>query len=136
MPPSQSILGLLLRTLLADIRRIAAWFRPSPPLNGRIEHTEPNPGWDELVLGIIDDPELSMRLLSLRGQVTLGTIGAVATAFGEIANGAILHVDVTDADFPDPLALIHLERLVDQLEDRRVRIRIVGLSPSLLGPVD
>jgi hypothetical protein len=136
MPRSPSIFGLLLRTLLADIRRIAAWFHPGPALNTRIEHTEPNPGWDELVLGIIDDPELSMRLLSLRGQVTMGTIGAIATAFGEIAPGAILHVDLTDAEFPDPIAFIHLERLVDQLEDRRVNIRMVGLRPTLLGPVD
>jgi hypothetical protein len=136
MPPSQSILGLLLRTLLSDIRRIAAWVRPGRPINGRIEHTEPTQGWDELVLGIIDDPELSMRLLSVRGQITMGTIGAVATAFGEIGTGAILHVDVTDAEFPDPIAFAHLERLVDQLEDRRVNIRMVGLSPTLLGPVD
>jgi hypothetical protein len=128
--------AFILRSLRADIRRIVSWFRPAPPLSWHVERTERRSGWDELVVGIIDDPELSMRLMSLRGQITMGTIDAVETAFDEVVDGAILHVDVTDAEFSDPLAFLHIERLVDQLEDRRVRIRMVGLNPTAIGPVD
>lgn len=136
MPRSRSPLAFVLQAVVADIRRIFAWFRPVRTLQWRIEHAEQSSDWDELIVGIIDDPELSMRLVSLRGHITVGTIDAVGKALGEVADGAILHVDVTDAEFSDPIALLELERIVDQLEDRRVRIRMVGLSPSVTGSVD
>ena len=136
MPPSQSIIGHILQTIHAGLRRVLGWTRRSRPFGGRIEYTERAATWDNLVIGIIDDPELSMRLMSLRGQISATTINPLATAFAEVRDGAILHVDVTDAVFADSLAFAEVERLIDDLEDRRVRLRMVGLRPSMSGPVD
>jgi len=136
MPPSQSIIGHILQTIHAGLRRVLGWASPSRPLGGRIEFTERPATSDNLVIGIIDDPELSMRLMSLRGLISASTISPLATAFAEVRDGAILHVDVTDAVFTDSLALAEVERLIDDLEDRRVRLRMVGLRPSMSGPVD
>ena len=76
-----------------------------------------------------------MRLMGLRGLINAPTISPLAMAFAEVRDGAILHLDVTDAMFADSLVFAELERLIDDLEDRGVRLRMVGFARPF-GPVD
>jgi hypothetical protein len=115
------------RLLLAGWRRRASW-----DFGGSVTRSS-DAG---LVIGIIDDPELSMRLLSVRGRVTASSFEAVARALDEIRDHDMLHLDMTDAAFSDQVVVRAVGRLLDELEDRQVRIRIVGLDALLSGPVD
>lgn len=91
---------------------------------------------DGLVIGSVADPELDMSLMSVRGTVTSLQLDALESAMRSIDDGTILHLDLTDAVFPDPSAFTEFESLVDALEDRGVRIRIVGLRPVVPAPQD
>jgi hypothetical protein len=81
-----------------------------------------------LVLGVVDDPELAMRLLSVRGRLASASLDVLAAAFGELGTGSRLHLDLTDVEFTDRSVLTGLAGLLDELDDRRVRLRIVGLG--------
>jgi anti-anti-sigma regulatory factor len=89
-----------------------------------------------LVVGVIDDPELAMRLLSVRGAVNATSLEALATAFSEVRDCSRLYVDLTDAEFSDPSVTSSLAGLLDELDDRRVHLRIVGLGRLAAMPVD
>lgn len=82
-----------------------------------------------LVLNVVDDPTAQMRLIGVRGYVIADTVGPLAEAFAAVPNGTSLHLDLTDAILAGPTVLEHVEMLIDQLERRHVRIRIVGLDP-------
>ena len=125
IPPSQTPPG----AINAGWRRLKSTLRPSR-FEGRITYaTQPSASaHTPLVLGVIDDPERPMRLLSVRGGLTAGSIAALANAFAEVPDCAMLHLDLTDVEFADPSVVARLGALVDTLEDRTVRIRIVGLG--------
>jgi len=131
--PSQSVP----RTIAAGWRRLMAMLRPAR-FAGQITYTaEPSgPAASGLVLGVIDDPELAMRLLSVRGRVTQTSLHTLAAAFDEVADGARLHLDLTDAEFSERPVVSGLASLLDELDDRRVRLRIVGLGRLASIPVD
>jgi hypothetical protein len=119
----------ILATLAAGLERLLLALRPARP-RGRIRSTQPTatPSDPGVVIGVIDDPELSIRLLSVRGRVTSGSMYVLDDAFREVRNNAMLHVDLTDADFTDAASLTTLAGLLDHLEQRGVRLRIVGLG--------
>ena len=125
------------RPMLTGWRRLWAALRPAK-LGSRITYAETSTAAAEntLVLGVIDDPELAMRLLSVRGSVSATSLEALASAFGEVGDGSRLHVDLTDAEFSDPSVTSALAGLLDELDDRRVRLRIVGLGRLAAMPVD
>jgi hypothetical protein len=110
-------------------RRVKAMFRPGR-FEGRITYgAEPAPQVVErLVLGVIDDPDRSMRLLSVRGSLTPVSITALADAVSEIPGHAMLHLDLTDVEFTNAAVIARLGAMLDALEERGVRIRIVGLG--------
>jgi hypothetical protein len=83
------------------------------------------------VIGTIADPELDMYLMGLRGAVTLHELRALDTELRAFERDTVLHLDLTDAEFPDPVAYAEFEALIESLEYRRVRIRIVGLRPPV-----
>lgn len=82
-----------------------------------------------LVVTAIDDPGSDLRLLGLRGHLTLETVDVLAEAFAAVPDGSSLHIDVTDAAIAGAAVIDRCELLIDELESRRVRIRIVGLDP-------
>ncbi len=82
-----------------------------------------------LTVNVVDDPRGTMRLLGVRGPLVPDTISALAAALDDVPDGMSLHLDVSDATITSPAAIEQVEHLVDQLEQRRVRIRIVGLDP-------
>jgi hypothetical protein len=119
----------ILATLAVGLERLLAALRRRRPRAG-IPSTEPTGAPSDLgvVIGVIDDPELSIRLLSVRGRLTTGSMYVLDDAFHEVRNNAMLHVDLTDADFTDAASLTALAGLLDRLEERGVRLRIVGLG--------
>ena len=124
-------------TIPTGWRRLLATLRPAR-FSGRITYgAEPSvPAESGLVVGVIDDPELAMRLLSVRGPVTQASLDTLATAFDEVADGSRLHLDLTDAEFSERPVVSSLAGLLDELDDRRVRLRIVGLGRLASIPVD
>lgn len=119
----------IIATIAAGLERLLAVLRRRRPRAG-IPSTEPTGAPSDLgvVIGVIDDPELSIRLLSVRGRLTTGSMYVLDDAFHEVRNNAMLHVDLTDADFTDAASLTALAGLLDRLEERGVRLRIVGLG--------
>lgn len=82
-----------------------------------------------LIVNVVDDPKGTMQLIGVRGPLTLDTVGTLAAALFAVRDGLALHLDVSDASISGPAVVEQIEQLVDQLELRRVRIRIVGLDP-------
>lgn len=91
---------------------------------------------DGLVIGVIDDPDVPMRLLSVRGWVTADNIERIAVAMREVHDFAVLHLDVTDAVFRRLAVVQQLGTLLEELEDRHVRVRLVGLHAVPVRPAD
>jgi hypothetical protein len=90
-----------------------------------------------LVVTAVQDPSAELRLLGLRGQLTLDTVDVLAEALATVPDGSALHIDVTDVAIGGAAVIDRCELLIDELELRRVRIRIVGLDPrhpALAGP--
>jgi hypothetical protein len=119
----------VLSTIAAGWRHLRVMFRPDH-IGGPITSADPPaaPPPPALVLGVIDDPERLFRLLSVRGALTADSITSLADAFAEVPNCAMLHLDLTDAALADASVIARLGALIDALEDRTVRIRIVGLG--------
>jgi ABC-type transporter Mla MlaB component len=119
----------IIATLAVGLERLLAALRPARQ-RGRIGRTQltATPSEPGVVIGVIDDPELSIRLLSVRGRLTTRSMYVLDDAFHEVRNNAMLHVDLTDADFTDAASLTALADLLDRLEERGVRLRIVGLG--------
>ena len=127
----------VLRTIAAGWRRVLVMVRPQR-FGGQITYgDQPSaPTEHGLVIGVIDDPELAMRLLSVRGGVNPTSLDALASAFDEVRDGSRLHLDLTDAEFSDRSVLSALAELLDALDDRRVHLRTVGLGRLATLPVD
>ena len=130
-----STLGSMRAAARRHLRRLlpTGWRRSAPQDFGGSVTRSSDAG---LVIGVVDDPELSMRLLSVRGRVTAGSFEALARALDEIRTHDMLHLDMTDAAFSDQVVVRAVGRLLDELEDRQVHIRMVGLDALLSGPVD
>jgi len=128
---------LVVSTIAAGWRRVWALLRPTR-FEGRITYSDvPSaPAGPALVVSVIDDPELAMRLLSVRGGVNPTSLEALANAFDEVRDGSRLHLDLTDAEFSDRSVLSGLAELLDALDDRRVHLRTVGLGRLATLPVD
>lgn len=82
-----------------------------------------------LVVTAIQDPTGDLQLLGLRGQLTLDTVAVLAEALATVPDGSGVHIDVTDVAIGGAAVIDRCELLIDELEARRVRIRIVGLDP-------
>jgi hypothetical protein len=83
-----------------------------------------------LGIGVCSDPETTMQLMGLRGRLDGSTISSLAIAFSGVPDGISLHLDVTDVTIAEPGVITHLERLIDHLEQRYVRLRVVGFDPG------
>jgi hypothetical protein len=123
-PLSQRAAHVLTHWALTGLRRARQLDRQSPRPFG-------------LVVTTVQDPSAELRLLGLRGQLTLDTVDVLAEALGMVPDGSALHIDVTHAAIGGAAVIDRCELLIDELELRRVRIRIVGLDPrhpALAGP--
>ena len=116
------------RRLLGDVRRIVRTIGTSVRRASRHADRPSSPG---LSIGTIADPELDMYLVSVRGAVTWEELRTLESELRSFERDTILHLDVTDADFSGPAAYTGFEALIESLEHRRVRIRIVGLRPPV-----
>lgn len=119
-PLRRPIVRRQLRRVLRVVRRLELHIE---------RHVVPPVNSDRLAVSVVDDPTGRMRLIGVRGPVNVETVVRLATVLDAVEPGSRLHLDLTDATIAGPLALEHVERLVDRLELRGVRIRIVGLDP-------
>ena len=128
----------LVRSVAAGIRRVLEALPSRARVSGRIEYASPTKSMfdGDVVIGIIHDPERTMRLVSVRGRVTSGNFESLATALEEIDDGSTVHLDLTDAEFASAITFARFGRMLDALEDRYVKIRTVGLQPIPLDAVD
>lgn len=91
----------------------------------------------------IDDPRGSMRLVAVRGELNHQAICSLTARLEDLGAGDSLHLDLSDATFGGSgtprdgeligAAIERLEVMVEELEVRGVRVRIVGLDPNLPG---
>jgi anti-anti-sigma regulatory factor len=81
-------------------------------------------------VGVVHDPHTSMRIISVTGVLTSAALPTVAAAFAEVVDGAPLHLDLTGTLVDDALVLRRTELLIDELEQRRVKLHIVGIDPQ------
>src|SRR5262245_20301441 len=114
MNPSASLLRSVLHSMFAWLKPSLGIFGAQRRLGSRIEYASPAPRQDDadLVVGIIDDPELAMRLVSVRGELTSRTLGSLAGALQEVESESMLHLDMTDTAFTDPYAFSSLAGLL------------------------
>jgi hypothetical protein len=82
-----------------------------------------------LHVAISRDPCAPIQVMGVQGLVNSTTIGALAIAFASIEDHCALHVDLTSANVESSEVLRALESLVDVLERRGVRLRVVGFDP-------
>jgi len=82
-----------------------------------------------LHVAISRDPFSAMHVMGVQGLVNATTIETLATAFASIEDHGALHLDVTNASVEHSDVLRALESLVEMLERRGVRLRVVGFDP-------
>jgi hypothetical protein len=128
----------VVRTMGAGLRRLLGALPVRGRVSGHIEYTSPTRTMfdGDVVIGIVHDPECTMRLVSVRGRVTSGNFASVAAALEEIDDAGTVHLDLTDAEFASAITCARFGRMLDALEDRCVKIRIVGLHAIPLDSVD
>lgn len=128
MQPSQPLSSraaqLLAQVTLASLRRAERMVARKALALDEASHPR-----SRLIVNVVDDPRGTMQLIGVRGPLTPETVGTLAEALFAVRDGMSLHLDVSDASISGPAVVEQVEQLVDQLELRRVRIRIVGLDP-------
>ena len=67
--------------------------------------------------------------MGVHGLLNGTTIDTLAAAFASIEDHGGLHLDITNANIEDSEVLRALESLVELLERRGVRLRVVGFDP-------
>jgi hypothetical protein len=85
----------------------------------------------KLHVAISRDPFTVSYVMSVGGLVNATTIATLAIALASVEDHSGLHVDVTDATVETPEIMRRLETLIDDLERRGVRLRMVGFGPQL-----
>ena len=138
MNQSSFSISYVVRAITAGWRRAWGALPVRARVSGHLEYTSPAKTMfdGDVVIGIIHDPEQTMRLVSVRGRVTSGNFASVATALAEIDDAGTVHLDLTDAEFASAITCARFGRMLDALEDRHVKIRIVGLDTIPLDHVD
>jgi anti-anti-sigma regulatory factor len=77
----------------------------------------------------VPDPHGRLTLVAARGDLTGSLRLELARCFGAIPDGSSLHLDLSAVHVTNSVAAYELTSLIDELEDRRVTIRVVGLDP-------
>ena len=138
MSQSRSTLRRLIRIGSTSWRRVVEALPSRRRFSGHIQYSSASESMfaGDVVIGVVHDPERTMRLVSVRGRVTSSNFASVAAALDEIDDAGTVHLDLTDAEFASAVTCARFGRILDQLEDRYVKIRIVGLHSTPLDPVD
>lgn len=115
-------------SFMSSNSRFGADRRRSP---GKSARTQRNTAPPALQIAVSADPASSMELMGVRGVLDATTIVQLADALESVADRVWLHLDVTDLKVPGGAILGQFEMLMEQLEYRQVRLRMVGLDPQL-----
>lgn len=82
-----------------------------------------------VTVGVVDDPTQPIRLVRVAGIVDAASVQRVLSAWEHLTAPQLVHVDVQDAAIADATTMARLEAALDQLEHRRIGVRIVGIDP-------
>ena len=83
-----------------------------------------------LRIAVSSDPTSRIQLMGVCGVLDDDTIPSLEDAFAAVASHSVLHVDVTDLGVHSGPIVRRFESLIEQLERRHVRLRLVGLDPQ------
>lgn len=78
----------------------------------------------------VDDPHDHVRLVRARGPIGPTSIEHLFRAWADLTAPHLVHVDVSDAWIRDISTMLRLEAALDQLERRRIAVRVVGIDPQ------
>lgn len=77
----------------------------------------------------VDDPNLPIRLVRATGPIGVASIERLFRAFDGLHGPHHVHLDLGDAKISDRATMARLEVAVDELEQRQIDVRIVGIDP-------
>lgn len=83
-------------------------------------------------LARIDDPRHSYRLLGLGGAAVGDDFEPLVMATTDLPPGSGVHIDVHGLMLATPEAAYAFGDALDRLEQRQLRVRVVGLRPTAM----
>lgn len=81
-------------------------------------------------ISIVHDPDGDIRLVGVRGPLTVASVTTLVDVLDDLGDGLGLHLDLSSASIHGVEALRCVERAVDELERRGVTLRVVGVDPA------
>jgi hypothetical protein len=78
----------------------------------------------------VDDPFSDGRsIIAVRGEVEAATISHLRSTLSDLDEGSSIDLDLGDASIRTRAAMWALEAVADEIEQRRIGLRVVGLDP-------
>ena len=87
-----------------------------------------------LIVTAVDDPDGTLQLVGARGSIDSQTIASLIEVLDGFRHGPRLHLDLSAATFACQAAVQRLEWVADALEQRGVKLRIVGVDAGQPAP--
>ena len=78
----------------------------------------------------IDDPDGAMRLIGVCGELDALAVARLEAVIDDTDDMSILHLDLTAARLVAPPSMHHVEAVLEGIERRGIRLRVVGLDPE------
>jgi anti-anti-sigma regulatory factor len=82
----------------------------------------------------IDDPDVPLTLVRISGRLDPATVSLLRRSVSGYGAGHLIHLDLVRTPIWGRSTLEHLEALLDELELRRIAVRVVGLDPRVPAP--
>ena len=85
----------------------------------------------------VDDPDGVVSLLAVRGEIGQSTVGQLHESLADLGRGCFVHLDLASSSIRTSDAMRSLELIADDLEERGIVLRVVGLDPQhpMLSPI-
>ena len=78
----------------------------------------------------VDDPDGVVSLLAVRGEIGQSTVGQLHESLADLCRGRFVHLDLASSSIRTSEAMRSLELIADDLEQRGIVLRVVGLDPQ------
>ena len=78
----------------------------------------------------VDDPDGVVSLISVRGEIEQPTVGQLHDSLADLDRGCFVHLDLAGSSIRTSESMRSLELIADDLEQRGIVLRVVGLDPQ------